>query len=56
MPFDGAGYPPKRQEPRRRSFSENALHVCLLVFALVLLVMPVSVAALVDLVRYLHGH
>ncbi len=56
MPFDGADYRPAGREPRRRpTISDTAVTYGIAIFAAVLLLMPISVGALVDIVRYLHA-
>ncbi len=56
MPFDSAGFPPERQEPKRVPISDNALCVGIVFIALSLLVIPISVPAFVDIIRYIRGH
>jgi hypothetical protein len=52
MPFDGTDYRgPIR--PERSSSSEGLITAAILVFALVLLLMPVSLSGMVDLISYL---
>lgn len=55
MPFDGTSFPhrPERHPPQPPS--DNAVSVLIIVFALGLLVMPISMAALIDIVRYIRG-
>ena len=56
MPFDGTDYRPAGREPRRRpTISDTAVTYGIAIFAAVLLLMPISVGALVDIVRYLHA-
>jgi hypothetical protein len=52
MPFDGAGFQPERPVPRPAAPSDNVVTLIIVAFALALLVMPVSVAAIVDIVAY----
>ena len=55
MPFDGTGFQP---EPRGRgpsAPSDNMITMIIVAFALALLVMPISVAGLVDLVKYIRS-
>ena len=56
MPFDAAGFPPERGEPGRAAPSDNEVTAVIIVLAFSLLVMPISLAALVDVFRYLRGH
>ncbi len=58
MPFDGAGWPKPQEgsgEPRPSRRGELVGLVLLVTAALLLLLLPVSMAALVDLVAYLHA-
>ena len=52
MPFDGAGFQPERNGPGRSTPSDNVVTLIIIAFALALLVMPLSLAALVDIVHY----
>lgn len=55
MPFDAAGFP-ERQEPSGKPRpTDGAICVIIVVISAVLLLMPVSLASLADLVRYLRG-
>ena len=56
MPFDGTGFEPRRPGRRGQAPSDNAVSVMIVAVAVVLLVTPISVAALVDVVRSLRGH
>ncbi len=56
MPFDGTNFsprPPRRGSPRPPS--DNAVSIIILAVALSLLVMPISLTALVDIVRYIRS-
>ena len=56
MPFDGTNFspnPPRRGPPRAPS--DNAVSIIILAVALSLLVMPISLTALVDIVRYIRS-
>lgn len=53
MPFDGVGFPPPRPERRPSRPGDNTVSVIIIAIAVTLLVMPISMAALVDVVRYL---
>jgi hypothetical protein len=54
MPFDGTDYRgPIR--PERSPSSEGLVTTVVLIFALILLLTPISLGALVDLVAYLRG-
>ena len=52
MPFDGAGFQPERPQPGRSAPSDNAVTVIIVACAMALLVMPISIAAIADIVRY----
>ncbi len=53
MPFDGTGF--RREQPRRRppGPGDNAVSIIIIALAFSLLVMPISLTAIVDIVRYL---
>ena len=54
MPFDGTDYRPEKQGPQKRpSLSDAVVCYGIAVFAAMMLLMPISVGALVDIVRYL---
>ena len=53
MPFDGTDFP--RGTPPRRSPSDTAVSVAIVAIAIALLVTPISLAALVDLIRFLRS-
>jgi hypothetical protein len=57
MPFDGAGFPERDDPPRRRGRapSDNVVTAIVVAVAVCLLVTPISMAALVDIVRYFRG-
>ena len=56
MPFDGADYRPSgREVPKRSTNTETALLYAIAIFATVMLLMPISLGALADIVRYLQG-
>lgn len=53
MPFDGVDFPPRREPPSRAPSREERVFLFLFVVVSVcLLVMPISAAALVDIVHY----
>ncbi len=52
--FDGADFP--RPPPRRRHVNETMVTIGIVLFAMIMLFMPISLAGLVDLVRYFRGH
>lgn len=54
MPFDGTDFP-KREEPPSRGPDDNAATVIIILLAFCLLAMPISLAGLVDIVRYLRS-
>jgi hypothetical protein len=56
MPFDATGFPHEPNPPRRSTRSENVISAAIVMIALFLLITPISLAAFVDLVRYLRGH
>ena len=55
MPFDGVDFQAKREEPRRPPPGEKVFGLIFLLLAICSLVLPISMAALVDIVRYLRG-
>ena len=55
MPFDGADLDPPRKKPARGGAGDNLVTVLIVVLAICMLVMPISVASLMDTVRYLRG-
>ncbi len=55
MPFDHAGFFDKPEPPKRPVMSDNTATVLIIVFAATLLVMPISLAAFVDIVLYWRG-
>jgi len=55
MPFDGTGFEPEPQQPRRQAPSSNAATFIILALAFCLLAVPISLSAFVDIARYLHG-
>jgi hypothetical protein len=57
MPFDGAGFPERDEPPRRgRAPSDTMVTAIIVAVALCLLVTPISMAALVDLIRFMRGN
>jgi hypothetical protein len=56
MPFDGANFPSRRDQPDRATPSDNAACVIIIVVAFSLLVLPVSLNALADIVNYIQSH
>ena len=55
MPFDGTDFHVRREEPARRSAGERAFCLLFLFLAVCALVTPITMAALVDIVRYFRG-
>ena len=55
MPFDGTQFY-DRKRPERPAFSETLMIAIMVVTAVSLLVLPISMTALVDVVRYIRGH
>jgi hypothetical protein len=53
MPFDAAGFPPAPPRPERRRSGDNVVTALIIVLSVALLVMPVSLAALMDIAHYL---
>ncbi len=58
MPFDGTGFPERDDPPRRRGHapSDNMVTAIIVAVAVCLLVTPISMAALVDIVRFMRGN
>lgn len=56
MPFDGTDFPERCDPPRRPARDDNAATVIIVVIALILLAMPLSMTAFVDIVRYMRGN
>lgn len=56
MPFDAAGFPPRPDQPRRAARDDNVACLIVIILAFCMLVMPISMAAFVDIVRCLRGH
>ena len=52
--FDGVDFP--SQAPRRRPVNETVVTIGIVMFAGTMLLMPISLAGLVDLIRYIWGH
>ena len=55
MPFDGAGFRPEPEQPRRRPASSTAATFIIVALAFCLLAVPISLSAFVDITRYLGG-
>ncbi|WP_428376439.1 hypothetical protein [Lichenicoccus sp.] len=55
MPFDGVDFEPRREKPVRGAPGDNLVTVLIVVLAICMLVTPISVAGLVDTIRYLRG-
>jgi hypothetical protein len=56
MPFDATGFPHEPKPHRRSTRSDNIVSATIIALALGLLITPISLAALVDLLRYARGH
>ena len=56
MPFDGTDFPKRRPGSSGAKPSDNLVSAFIIVVAFSLLVLPISLSALVDIVRYVHGH
>ncbi|MCQ8241776.1 hypothetical protein [Rhizosaccharibacter radicis] len=55
MPFDGTDFQLERRRDRPRTGGDAVFCALFLVIALCLMLMPISAAGLVDIVRYLEG-
>ncbi len=55
MPFDGLDFPPKPRQPDRAPPGERVFTLMFLVLAICSLVMPISMAALVDIIQFIRG-
>ena len=55
MPFDGTNFKPEPEPTAPRSAEERIFLILLIVIALTLLIMPISLAALGDIVHYTAG-
>ena len=53
MPFDGTNFP--HPPPPERGRSDMAVSIAIVAIAFALLVMPISLATLIDLIRYFRG-
>ncbi len=53
MPFDGTGFPERLPRRRPAKPGDNAVSLIIIALAFSMLVMPISLTALVDIVRYL---
>lgn len=56
MPFDGTSFSPRPEKPARPALCDNAVSILIIAISFSLLVMPLSMAGLVDLAWYLRGH
>ena len=56
MPFDGADFEPRRKKPARSGPGDNLVTALIVVLAICMLVTPISIAGLVDTIRYLRGN
>jgi hypothetical protein len=57
LPFDGADFPERGDgEPRRTASNDTVATIIIVAIAVCLLVTPISVNALVDIIRYIRGH
>ncbi len=52
--FDGVDFP--RQPPGRPPVNERGLTIAIVIFAMAMLITPISLASLVDIIRYISGH
>ena len=55
MPFDGTGFPHRRPGRGRATKGDYVVSFIIIAIAFGLLVMPISLTALVDIVRYVRG-
>ncbi len=55
MPFDGTSFPARRDQPRRAAPGDNAVSLLIIAVAFGLLVMPISLSAFADIIRYIRG-
>ena len=55
MPFDGTGFPQERPRRRPAKPGDNTVSIIIIALAFSLLVMPISLTAFVDIVRYLRS-
>ena len=53
MPFDGTGFPERKPGRRPRHPGDNMVSLIIIAIAFSLLIMPISLTALVDIVRYI---
>ncbi|MGI4952429.1 MAG: hypothetical protein ACRYGM_11530 [Janthinobacterium lividum] len=56
MPFDATGFPPGPPRPERPRSGDNVVTALIIVLSFALLAMPVSLAAVMDIARYLQDH
>jgi hypothetical protein len=52
VPYDGTDFEPWPKPPKRSTAKERILCLAFFLFALLLLIAPISVGAFVDIVRY----
>ena len=53
MPFDGANFPERRPQPDPAKPSDTAVCLIIVVVAFSMLVLPISLQAFVDILKYL---
>ncbi len=56
MPFDGTDFPPPSGHGERRAANDTLITVLIIAIATVLLITPISLAALTDIVRAVRQH
>ena len=56
MPFDGADLEPRRKKPARSGPGDNLVTVLIIVFAICMLMTPISIAGVVDTIQYPRGN
>ncbi len=52
MPYDGTDFEPWPKPPKRSKTKERVICLLVFLFALVLLIAPISVGTFIDIVRY----
>jgi len=52
--FDGIDFPPR--PPGRPPVNDRGLTIVIVIFAMTMLITPISLAGLVDIIRYISGH
>jgi len=55
MPFDAAGFSPRPERPKPSGPSDTVITVLIVLVASCTLILPLSVAAFIDIVAYFRG-